>query len=102
MKIGTFTLTRESAVWWWGLVAALVTTLATVDADTAMALGISAYWLAKLRLASFLVGVGSAWAKTSMFPSRKDVDVGDRVDVSRRIDLSRRIERFPGDPDKNP
>lgn len=80
MKIGPITLHRESAIWWVGFIAALVTGLATLDTNTAVAIGVPLLWLPKLRLAAFLVGVGSTWAKTSPFPSKKDVG---RVDVSK-------------------
>lgn len=81
MKIGPLTLTRESALWWIGLGSAVITGLATLDADTAVnVFGIPATWLAKLRLLSLIVGIGSAWAKTSPFPGRKDAA---KVDMSK-------------------
>src|SRR5262245_49154609 len=87
MKIGPFTFTRESAIWWFGLAAALVAGLATLDADTAInTFGLPAAWLPKLRLAALLIGIGSAWAKTSPFPSKKD-DSGGRIDPSKLAPL---------------
>lgn len=67
-------LTRESVVWWVGLVSALVVGLATMDTGTAVEFGIPAAVLPKLRLAALLIGIGSTWAKTSPFPSKKDCD----------------------------
>lgn len=68
-------LTRESVVWWIGLASALVVGLATLDTSTAIdTFGIPASVLPKLRLAALLIGIGSTWAKTSPFPSKKDCD----------------------------
>jgi hypothetical protein len=80
MKIGPFTFTRDSALWWYGLVAALLGAVATFDAEMAATFGIAAVWLPKIRLLSFLIGVGSAWARTSPFPHSQD---GGRADPSK-------------------
>jgi hypothetical protein len=80
MKIGPFTFTRESAIWWVGLAAAIITGLATLDAKTAVeTFGIPLAWLPRLRLASLIIGIGSAWAKTSPFPSKDDASKIIRV-----------------------
>jgi hypothetical protein len=82
MKIGPFNITRESWLWWGGLIGAIVVGLAALDTSTAVdTFGIPASWLPRLRLAALIVGIGSAWAKTSPFPSKKDN--GGRVDPSK-------------------
>jgi hypothetical protein len=86
MKIGPFTFTRDSALWLWGTIVAIVLGLATLDQATAVALGIPAAWLVKLRLAAFILGLISAKVSTSPFPHSKDVPSG-RVDVSKLTPL---------------
>lgn len=66
-------LTRESVLWWILLALSLVTALATVDTSTAVDLGIPAKALPYIRLIAFLTAAGSTWAKTSPFPSGKNV-----------------------------
>lgn len=73
MKIGPFTVTRENFIWWVGLAFALIVGLAALDTSTAVeTFGIPAAWLPRLRLAALLIGIGSAWSKTSPWPSKKD------------------------------
>jgi hypothetical protein len=85
MQIGPFTVTRDSAIWWLGLVSAVVVALATLDQQTAtQTFGLPLSWLPKLRLASFLVGIVSAWAKSSPFPGRQD-HPSNVVDIRSRL-----------------
>jgi hypothetical protein len=81
MKIGPFKFTRDGAVWWWGLVVSLIGAIATLDADTAARLGIAAAWLTKARLLTFVIGVGSAWARSS--PLKHSDDLPPRIDLSK-------------------
>jgi hypothetical protein len=84
MKIGSLTLTRDSALWLWGIVGAVIAGLATVDEQFAVAsLGIPLVWLTKIRLASFVIGIISAKASNSWLQHSKDVTPADRVDPSR-------------------
>ncbi len=65
-------LTRESALWWVGVISAIVAGLSTLDPAAAAALGLPTVILPYLRLYALVAGIGSAWAKTSPFPSKKD------------------------------
>lgn len=65
-------LTRESAIWWALLVLSLVSALATLNDSAVAALGIPVVTLPYIRLVAFLTATGSAWAKTSPFPSKHD------------------------------
>jgi hypothetical protein len=65
--------TRESLMWWVGLLGGLVVALATLDRSMAVeTFGIPEKALPYLRLVAFLLTTGSAWAKTSPFPSKQD------------------------------
>jgi hypothetical protein len=73
MKVGPFTFTRDSAVWLWSTIAAIIVGLATVDETFAVAtLGIPLAWLTKIRLAAFVIGLGSAKVSNSFLPGKKD------------------------------
>ncbi len=66
MKIGSFTFTRDSALWIWGIVVSIVGALATLNENFAVVtLGIPLIWLTKIRLASFVIGIVSAQLSTS-------------------------------------
>jgi hypothetical protein len=52
-----------------------------LDADTAARLGIAAAWLTKARLLTFVIGVGSAWARSS--PLKHSDDLPPRIDLSK-------------------
>jgi len=81
MKIGPFKFTRDSAFWGWGLVVSIIGAVATLDAETAAKLGIAAPWLTKARLLTFVIGVGSAWARSS--PLKHSDELPPRVDPSK-------------------
>ncbi len=73
MNIGPFTFTRDSALWLWGTIVAIILGLATIDQPMAIALGIPATWLLKLRLAAFVIGIISAKVSTSPLPHSDDL-----------------------------
>lgn len=52
---------RDSVVWTFGVIAAVIFGLATLDTATAVqSFGIPAAWLPYLRLAAFVIGIVSA------------------------------------------
>jgi hypothetical protein len=73
MKIGSYTFTRDSALWIWGMVAAVISGLATVSDSFAVGtLGIPLAWLTKIRLAAFVTGLVSAKNASSSLPHSND------------------------------
>ena len=61
--------TRDSLIWWFGMAGAVLGELAMLKEETLVAhYGLPADWLPYLHLASLVVGVVSAWMKTSPRP----------------------------------
>jgi len=76
-------LTRESWLWWAGLFGSIILGLSTLG-DSIVDYGIPATWLPYIRLGALVVGIVSAWMKTSPFPSRKDAG---RIDPAKLTGL---------------
>jgi hypothetical protein len=61
---------RDSIIWTFGVIAAVIIGLATLDTTTAVqSFGIPATWLPYLRLAAFIIGIVSA--QLGLSPLRK-------------------------------
>jgi hypothetical protein len=71
-------MTRDSWIWWWGILSAVVVGLATLG--NLQDYGIPDVALPYLRLAALIVGVVSGKLATSPLPGKSDANT---VDVSR-------------------
>lgn len=75
MTIGPFTFTRDSALWWWGIVCAVIVGVAT-NLDLFPWLSERAQHV--ISLASFVIGIISGKMATSPLPSKADADTVTR------------------------
>jgi hypothetical protein len=68
--------TRDSFVWWFGMAGSLIGELAMLKEETLVShYGVPAEALPYLHLASLVVGVVSAWMKTSPRPHSEEGDM---------------------------
>lgn len=67
---------RDNIIWTFGVIAAVIVGLATLDSQTAVeSFGIPATWLPYLRLAAFVIGIVSAQLGLSPLKKRPVQDL---------------------------
>lgn len=66
-------MTRDSWVWTFGVIVAIVMGVATLDTPTAIGFGLHAAWLPYLRLAGYVVGIISGKMASSPLPHSSEV-----------------------------
>jgi NhaP-type Na+/H+ or K+/H+ antiporter len=76
-------LTRDSWLWWAGIIGSVVIGLATLDSSTLTDYGIPGGWVRFIRLAAFVVGIVSGKMATSPLPSQTEKQ---RMDAAKKPD----------------